>query len=145
MRRVFEFVDRWEVPAPPEEVAAVLVDLERYPRWWPQVRAVAKARPGHRLGVLPLGAALHAGPGARRRVPHAAGRGGGPERGPGGLRPLHADRGGGRHPAGLRAAGERARVARRRVVRRPGVLTWNHARMMAGCRSGLGAAMAAAR
>jgi carbon monoxide dehydrogenase subunit G len=40
--RHFSFTDSWTVPAPPERVREVLIDLERYPEWWPQVRAVAK-------------------------------------------------------------------------------------------------------
>lgn len=40
--RFFRFVDSWEVDAAPEHVRDVLLDLERYPQWWPQVRAVAK-------------------------------------------------------------------------------------------------------
>lgn len=40
--RSFRFVDSWEVDAHPERVRDVLIDLERYPEWWPQVRAVAK-------------------------------------------------------------------------------------------------------
>jgi hypothetical protein len=38
---VFTFSERWWVPARPDEVRDVLVDLERYPEWWPQVLAVA--------------------------------------------------------------------------------------------------------
>ncbi|MBM7519149.1 SRPBCC family protein [Nocardioides nitrophenolicus] len=45
MRRSFVFADTWVVDAPVDEVAAALVDLEHYPRWWPQVRAVAKLGP----------------------------------------------------------------------------------------------------
>jgi carbon monoxide dehydrogenase subunit G len=41
----FEFTDGWEVAAPVDAVAATLTDLEHYPRWWPQVRAVAKLGP----------------------------------------------------------------------------------------------------
>lgn len=40
--RLFQFVDSWEVDASPERVRDVLVDLERYPQWWSEVRAVAK-------------------------------------------------------------------------------------------------------
>lgn len=40
--RAFGFTDSWDVAAPPERVRDVLVDLERYPEWWQQVRAVAK-------------------------------------------------------------------------------------------------------
>jgi uncharacterized protein YndB with AHSA1/START domain len=38
---VFTFSERWWVPAPPDDVRDVLVDLEHYPEWWPQVVAVA--------------------------------------------------------------------------------------------------------
>jgi carbon monoxide dehydrogenase subunit G len=38
----FAFRDSWEVAAPVAAVHDMLVDLERYPDWWPQVRAVAK-------------------------------------------------------------------------------------------------------
>ena len=33
--------------APPDDVQAVLVDLEHYPEWWPQVLAVAKIDDDH--------------------------------------------------------------------------------------------------
>lgn len=42
MAAVFEFAERWELPATPAAVRDVLVDLEHFPEWWPQVRAVAK-------------------------------------------------------------------------------------------------------
>lgn len=45
MRRSFTFSDSWLVAAPVDDVAATLVDLEHYPQWWPQVRAVAKLGP----------------------------------------------------------------------------------------------------
>jgi uncharacterized protein YndB with AHSA1/START domain/quercetin dioxygenase-like cupin family protein len=32
--RAYEFVDEWEVAAPPQEVYEVLVDGRSYPRWW---------------------------------------------------------------------------------------------------------------
>lgn len=38
----FRFEREWDVAASPEVVRDVLLDLERYPEWWPQVRAVAK-------------------------------------------------------------------------------------------------------
>jgi len=43
--RTFRFGDTWTVAAPPQAVRDVLVDLERYPAWWPQVRAVAPLGP----------------------------------------------------------------------------------------------------
>jgi len=41
----FTFSGTWEIPAPVADVHAVLVDLERYPDWWPQVVAVASLGP----------------------------------------------------------------------------------------------------
>ena len=38
----FRFRHGWDVAAPPERVAEVLLDLEHYPEWWRQVLAVAK-------------------------------------------------------------------------------------------------------
>jgi hypothetical protein len=42
---VFAFEERWWLPAAPEAVRDVLVDLEHYPDWWPQVVAVASLGP----------------------------------------------------------------------------------------------------
>jgi len=39
---LYVFSERWTVNAPPERVRDVLIDLEHYPQWWPQVVAVAK-------------------------------------------------------------------------------------------------------
>lgn len=41
----FVFGGRWHVPGPPAAVHDVLVDLERYPEWWPQIVAVASLGP----------------------------------------------------------------------------------------------------
>jgi hypothetical protein len=41
----FVFRDSWEVAAPPDAVHDVLVDLEHYPDWWPEVVAVASLGP----------------------------------------------------------------------------------------------------
>lgn len=38
----YSFEHAMLLPVPPERVHAVLVDLEHYGEWWPQVRAVAK-------------------------------------------------------------------------------------------------------
>ena len=45
MQATYSFHAEWSVPAPPAAVAAVVVDLEAYPQWWPQVRAVASLGP----------------------------------------------------------------------------------------------------
>lgn len=39
---VYRFRSEWTLPMPTEEVYDLLVDIAGYPRWWPQVRAVAK-------------------------------------------------------------------------------------------------------
>lgn len=41
----FRFSADWFVPYPPAQVAEVLTDLEHYPRWWPDVVAVASLGP----------------------------------------------------------------------------------------------------
>jgi hypothetical protein len=41
----FEFAKEWVTPAPLSAVAATVLDLERYPLWWPQVLAVASLGP----------------------------------------------------------------------------------------------------
>jgi hypothetical protein len=38
----YRFSSTWIVPAPTEATFAVLADLPRYPRWWPQVRLVER-------------------------------------------------------------------------------------------------------
>ena len=45
MRAVHEFGDAWTVAAPVEAVRDLVVDLEHYPDWWPQVVAVARLGP----------------------------------------------------------------------------------------------------
>lgn len=43
----YRFTEAWEVPGAPERVAAALVDVEHYPTWWRQVRAVARIDDDH--------------------------------------------------------------------------------------------------
>jgi carbon monoxide dehydrogenase subunit G len=134
----FRFEREWQVAAPPARVREVLLDLEHYPEWWPQVRAVAKidddtARVLCR-SVLPytLDLVLHA-----------------EERGPEVLRTgISGDlsgwsafrvRPGG---AGTHVSYEQEVVVAHRALSlasrllRP-VLRWNHDRMMSGCEAGL--------
>ena len=40
MSRRFEYVTEWRLDAPIDAVWDALVDVESWPRWWPQVRAV---------------------------------------------------------------------------------------------------------
>lgn len=41
----YTFAHSWVTPAPLADVAAVAADLEHYPQWWPQIRAVARLGP----------------------------------------------------------------------------------------------------
>lgn len=142
----FEFRSEWTTPAPVERVHDVLADLERYPEWWPQVRAVAKidddtARVLCR-SVLPytLDLTLH----AVRRDPSL----------------LEVEISGdltgwSRVELASRGAGSTHVIYTQGVVvvhrglavlstlARP-VLRWNHARMMTGCQQGLQARTATA-
>lgn len=45
MRATYTFSGTWQIAAPVSSVHALLVDLEHYPDWWPQVRAVASLGP----------------------------------------------------------------------------------------------------
>lgn len=45
MTSTYTFRGTWDVDAPLAAVHEVLVDLERYPDWWPQVVAVASLGP----------------------------------------------------------------------------------------------------
>lgn len=59
----YRFTHPCTVAAPRERVQALLVDLEHYPRWWPQVRAVLKVDDDHAVVVvrsrLPYALELH--------------------------------------------------------------------------------------
>ena len=140
----YVFAETWELPMPTEAVRDTLVDLERYPEWWPQVRAVAKLGEDDALlvcrSVLPydLEIVLHA---VSRDLPTL-------EVGIGGdldgfarwtLTPA---------PSGSRMVFEQEVVVRgllglASVALRP-VLAWNHRKMMLGCRQGLPAAVGSA-
>ncbi|MEU6137556.1 SRPBCC family protein [Nocardioides sp. NPDC047086] len=133
----YAFSETWELPSSPAAVHEVLVDVEYYPQWWPQVRAVAKLGEDDALLVcrsaLPydLEIVLHA---VNRDLPTL-------EVGLGGdldgfarwtLTPT---------PSGSRMVFEQEVVVRgllglASLPLRP-VLTWNHRQMMLGCRQGL--------
>ena len=133
----YVFHERWTVAAPPERVRDVLTDLERYPQWWPQVVAVAKlgADDAEVLcrSVLPytLDLVLHA---VCRELPTIEVAVGGQLEGWVRWTLLP-------HAAGtelvweqqVSVAGWLAPIA---SLARP-LLRWNHARMMAGGRTGL--------
>ena len=134
----FRFEREWDVAAPTDDVRRVLLDLERYPEWWPQVTAVAKIDDDTMRvlcrSVLPytLDLVLHA-----------------QQRGPEVLRSaISGDlegwsafrlRDGG---AGTHVAYEQTVVVAHRVLARASrvlepVLRWNHDQMMRGCERGL--------
>jgi len=133
----YAFRDEWEVPAAPEAVREVVTDLERYPEWWPQVRAVASLGPDDAWvrcrSRLPytLDLVLSA---VSRQLPTLEVAISGQLHG-------HA-----RWTLSPTPTGTRMTFAQEVVVRgllvpasyvaRP-VLRWNHAAMMDGCRRGL--------
>ena len=142
MSPTFAFRDSWEVAAAPEDVHDVLVDLEHYPDWWPEVVAVASLGPDD-ARVL-----------CRSRLPytldlvlHAV------NRSPGVLEvEVSGDLiGSVRFDLAPVPGGTRLDFAQE--VRAPGwlgaasyvagpLLRWNHDRMMRGCRQGLSARLA---
>jgi Polyketide cyclase / dehydrase and lipid transport len=136
--RDYRFSGTWTVPAAPEAVAARLVDLERYPSWWREIRAVASLGEDDALVVcrswLPYSLDLHLRAVSRR------------------LPVLQIDLDGdlvgtarwtlSPDPAGTRMVfDQQVRVTNRLLglasyVARP-LLVWNHDRMMRSCVSGL--------
>lgn len=137
------FGGRWHVPAPPAVVHDVLVDLERYPRWWPQVVAVASLGPDDARvlcrSALPytLDLVLHA---ADRSVSRLEVEVSGDLHGTVGFELTPAD-GGTRLDLDQRVSvGGLLGLAS--YVARP-LLSWNHHRMMAGCVAGLSARVVA--
>lgn len=139
MRR-FRFRDRWHVPAPRDRVHRVLADVEHYPEWWPQVRACARTSDTSGIVVC------------RSELPYSLELQ---------LTELHRDPGllevavegdlvgRVRWRLGEEGTGTDLRFEQEVVVATPAlavasyvgrpVLRWNHARMMAGCRTGLAA------
>ncbi|MFJ2756004.1 SRPBCC family protein [Nocardioides sp. NPDC087217] len=137
----YVFTEKWMIPSPPDAVRDVLVDLERYPEWWPQVRAVAKLGEDDALVVcrstLPydLEIVLHA---VSRDLPTL-------EVGLGGDLDGFARWTLTAAPGGSRMVFEQEVVVDgllglASMLLRP-VLTWNHRQMMLGCRNGLAAAV----
>jgi hypothetical protein len=135
----FRFEHRWLLDSTREAAYDVLVDLERYPEWWPQVRAVAKLGEDHGLvlcrSLLPLTLSLELRP--ARRDPEA------------GVLEVSIDgdlHGWSRFTLTPSGAGldvhyeqevetQRAPLDATRLVRR--VVTANHTWMVRGCRRGL--------
>jgi carbon monoxide dehydrogenase subunit G len=139
VRRVFAFSGSWSVDAARARVQEVLVDLERYPDWWPQVLAVASlgaddARVLCRSSLpYTLDLVLHA---VRREAALLEVRITGDLDGTATWRLTE-------HARGTRLDfDQEVTVGGWLAVVSPAlgpVMRWNHARMMAGCVEGLGA------
>jgi carbon monoxide dehydrogenase subunit G len=137
VRRGYAFSGTWSVDAPPAQVQEVLVDLEHYPEWWPQVLAVASLGPDDARvlcrSALPYALDLRL---------HAV------RRDPGRLEVALSGDLEGRAAWQLTDLGGATRLdfeqevtvggwlALASPVLRP-LLRWNHARMMCGCVEGL--------
>ena len=142
--RRFRFSSTLNLAAPREQVHAVLVDLEFYGEWWPQVRAVAKLDAEKALVVcrstLPYDLELHL-TAVSRSTDVLEVEINGPIRG---WARYHLDE---RTPGVtvLRCEQEVYAVSRTMVfasyVARP-LLVWNHRQMMRGLESGLRARLA---
>ena len=134
----YRFSSTWQVAAPVGEVAATVVDLERYPEWWPQVRAVARL--GEDTAWVRCRASL---PYTLDLVLVAASRTppvlevsiGGDLTGFARFTLSGTDAGGTRLDFRQEVSAHGA-LALASYVARP-LLAWNHERMMAGCRDGL--------
>jgi hypothetical protein len=133
----YEFRGTWTVAAPLEAVRETVVDLEHYPEWWPQVRAVAKLGPDDARvlcrSALPytLDLVLHAV--SREGFVLEVEVSGDLD---GSVRWVLASVNGGTRmdfEQTVRVSGPLALVS---YVARP-VLRWNHHRMMLGCIAGL--------
>lgn len=138
MSPTYSFRGAWTVPAPVARVQEVLLDLERYPEWWPQVLAVAKITDDDARvlcrSALPytLDLVLH----AERREPTVL-----ETSLTGDLEGRVRWRLGARHGGTRMDFEQEVRVTSRLLglasyAGRP-LLRWNHDRMMAGCIAGL--------
>lgn len=139
MGPVFVFGGRWYVPAPPAAVHEVLVDLEHYPQWWPQVVAVASLGPDDARvlcrSVLPytLDLVLHAADRSPSRLEVGVS---GDLSGSVCFSLAPTDDGHGTDLALDQEVIVSGLLGLASYAARP-VLRWNHHRMMAGCVDGL--------
>jgi len=141
--RSFEFTDQWVVDAPAAAVADVLTDLAQYPRWWPQVRAVARLGPETAWvrcrSSLPYTLDLVLDAVSRTPPVVEVAVGGDLD---GYARFTLVPVAGGTRLDFRQEVSVRGALALASYVGRP-VLVWNHRRMMAGCRAGLTARLSA--
>jgi hypothetical protein len=143
--RRYAFTHRSWVDADPDDVHALLVDLEHYPSWWRQVRAVASLGPDRALvvcrSVLPydLELVLDAVSRDPRHLEVAIS-------GPidGFARWTLADERAGTALEYVQVVTARGRLAWASYALKP-VLRWNHAVMMRGFDAGLATGLSAAR
>jgi hypothetical protein len=140
MRRpavAYDFRGTWTVAAPLEAVRDTVVDLEHYPEWWPQIRAVVKlGQDDARVlcrSVLPytLDLVLHAV--SREGTVLEVEVSGDLD---GSVRWRLAPVPGGTRMEFEQAVEVRGMLALMSYVARP-LLRWNHHRMMLGCVAGL--------
>ena len=135
----YRFDSGFTVAAPPSRVHDVLLDLERYPAWWPQVRAVASLGPDDALVVcrsaLPYDLELHL-TARSRTVDLLEVEIDGPLVGFARWRLAEYD-GGTRLGFEQQVDVASRRLALASYLARP-VLRWNHTVMMRGCVRGLG-------
>jgi hypothetical protein len=135
--RTYSFATSWVVPAAPGTVAEIVLDLEHYPDWWPQVRAVAKLGPDTARvlcrSTLPytLELVLDA---VSRDLPEVAVDISGDLEGWVRWRLDPVD--GGTRMDFRQQVTVRGALAAASYVARP-LLSWNHHRMMRGCEQGL--------
>jgi hypothetical protein len=133
----YEFRGTWTVAAPLDAVRETVVDLEHYPAWWPQVRAVVKLGPDDARvlcrSTLPytLDLLLHAV--SREGSVLEVGVSGDLD---GSVRWLLAPVNGGTRMDFEQTVRVSGPLALASYVARP-VLRWNHHRMMLGCIAGL--------
>jgi hypothetical protein len=134
----YRFGGSWTVPHGVDAVAALLVDLEHYPEWWPEVVAVASLGPDDARvlcrSVLPytLDLVLHA---VRREPPVLETTVGGDLRGVVRWR-LSPSGAGGTRMDFEQEVEVRGLLALASYGGRP-LLRWNHDRMMRSCVAGL--------
>ena len=137
MRATYRFTDSWTLPHPLAAVADVLVDLERYPDWWPEVVSVQSLGPDDARvrcrSVLPytLDFVLHA---ERREPPLLETSVTGDLDGV--VRWRLSEEAAGTRMVFEQEFGVHGALALASYVLRP-VLSWNHHRMMRGCLAGL--------
>lgn len=135
--RRFSFASRWRLEAPAERVRDVVVALDRYPEWWPQVRAVAGHGPDEARvlirSALPytLDLVVRA---TSRDLPVLKVEIGGDLCG---WAQWHLAPDGDGTVMRFEQQVELARMPGLAVAAGRPLLRWNHRRMMAGCRAGL--------